>query len=93
MKLVPATAVPEPIGSPRPRRQMRIVGEVVLPAFSEGGFAATNLGQGAEIATGLLSAPAPPFCAGDQTCYAFVLIRYRPGTDLGPRPRSGSRRC
>jgi hypothetical protein len=80
---VPVTAVPEPIGSPRPPRQMRIVGEVVLPAFSEGGFAATNLGQGAEIATGLLSAPAPPFCAGDQTCYAFVLIRYRPGTDLG----------
>ena len=81
-QLIPVTAVPEPIDRARSPRQMRIVGEVVLPAFSEGGFAATNLGQGAEIDPGLLSAPTPPFCTGKQTCYAFVLIRYRPGADL-----------
>ncbi len=79
---ISASATPEPAGQRGRRRPMRIVGEVVLPSFSEGGFAATNLGQGAEIATSLLSTPTPPFCTGRQTCYAFVLIRYRPGTNL-----------
>jgi hypothetical protein len=79
---ISASATPEPAGHALPPRRMRIVGEVVLPSFSEGGFGATNLGQGAEIAASLLSRPAPPFCTGSQTCYAFVLIRYPPGTNL-----------
>ena len=86
-ELVSAAAIPEPIGRPHPAGAVRITGEVVLPSFSEGGFAATNLGQGAVIDASELSAATPPFCTGRQTCYAFVLIRYRPGTDLAAAAR------
>ena len=30
----------------------------------------------------MLSGPSPPTCTGHTTCYNFVLIRYRHGTDL-----------
>jgi hypothetical protein len=65
-----------PTGSARRRATMRIVGVVVLPSFSEGGFAATNLGQGASVTTSLPSAPCPPAgCVLGLTCYSFLLMR------------------
>jgi len=79
---IPAAAIPEPGGQPRQPAMMRIVGEVVLPAFSEGGFAATDLGQGAEVTASLLSSPYQPTgCTGSLTCYTYILIRYQAGTD------------
>ncbi len=67
----------------RPRRTMRIVGVAVFPLFSRGGFAATDLGTGAAVAAPVLSEVSPQTrCAGRVTCYGFLLLRYRPGTDL-----------
>jgi hypothetical protein len=64
-------------------RPMRVVGEVVLPAFTEGGSSATDLGQGAVVGTSLLSTPYPPTdCVHGLTCYSFILLRYRAGTSL-----------
>ena len=63
-------------------QQMRIVGVAVFPSFGRGGFAATDLGNGAQVSAATLSAPNPPSCVGPGTCYNFLLIRYRPGTDL-----------
>jgi hypothetical protein len=81
-QLIPAAPIPEPSGQPRRTTMMRVVGEVVLPAFSEGGFAATDLGQGAEVTASLLSSPYEPTgCTGPLTCYTFILIRYQPGTE------------
>ena len=64
-------------------RPMRVVGEVVLPAFTEGGSSATDLGQGAVVGTSLLSTPYPPtHCVHGLTCYSFILLRYPAGTPL-----------
>lgn len=63
-------------------QRMRIVGVAVFPSFGRGGFAATDLGNGAQVSAATLSAPNPPICAGPGTCYNFLLIRYRPGSDL-----------
>jgi hypothetical protein len=64
-------------------RPMRVVGEVVLPAFTEGGSSATDLGQGAVVGTSLLSTPYPPTgCVHGLTCYSFILLRYPAGTPL-----------
>jgi putative ABC transport system permease protein len=80
---VPAAVIPEPAGQGRPVASARIVGEVVLPSFSEGGFAATDLGQGAEVTPAMLSSPYQPTgCTRTLTCYTFILIRYRSGTSL-----------
>ena len=63
--------------------RLRVVGEVVLPAFTEGGSAATDLGDGAVVAPPLLSGPHPPAgCGHGITCYSFLLIRYGPGIRL-----------
>ncbi len=63
------------------RYVMQIVGEAVFASFSEGGFAPTDLGQGAAVAASLLSRPfAPSGCVHGETCYSFILVRYLPGT-------------
>ena len=55
----------------------------VIPSFGRGGFAPTDLGNGAIVPASVLS---EPFALGDctthETCYNFLLLRYRPGTDL-----------
>jgi ABC-type antimicrobial peptide transport system permease subunit len=61
-------------------RSMRVVGEVILPAFSRGSFNPTDLGTGALLTASVLSEPQPPACLSG-TCYNFFLVRYRPGTD------------
>ncbi|HTT51978.1 MAG TPA: FtsX-like permease family protein [Streptosporangiaceae bacterium] len=64
-------------------RRLRVVGEVVLPAFTEGGSSATDLGQGALVGTSLLSTPyLPTGCVHGLTCYSFILLRYPAGTPL-----------
>ncbi len=73
------------VSAPGPAAQhtMRIVGVAVLPSFSRGGFASTDLGTGAVVPASVLSEPfAPAHCTGHETCYNFFLFRYRPGTSL-----------
>lgn len=70
-------------GSTDTTHVMRVVGEVVLPAFSRGTFAPTGLGTGAVVTDAVVSAPGDTTgCTGKQTCYNFFLLRYRPGADL-----------
>jgi ABC-type antimicrobial peptide transport system permease subunit len=68
-------------GTPHP---MRIVGTAVFPDFGLPGLTDTDLGNGALIATSLLSEKNMPAtgCGGHVTCYNLFLLRYRPGTDL-----------
>jgi ABC-type antimicrobial peptide transport system permease subunit len=73
-------------GLPSVRRDMRITGVAVLPAFGRGSFTPTGLGTGAVTTATLLSVPSVPdattLCASKTaTCYSFFLIRLRPGTD------------
>jgi len=67
-------------------RITRIVGVAVFAAFSRGGFAGTDLGNGAVVPASVLSVRSSPSqstaCYTSATCYNFFLIRYRPGTDL-----------
>jgi MacB-like periplasmic core domain/FtsX-like permease family len=64
-------------------RPMRIVGTVVLPAFSQGGVVATNLGSGAVLPASVLSVQDRiTGCTGHQTCYNFFLTRYQPGVAM-----------
>jgi ABC-type antimicrobial peptide transport system permease subunit len=70
-------------GSARPRA-MRIVGTAVFPDFGLPGLSDTDLGNGAMVATPLLSENMPQTgCVYGATCYNFFLLRYRPGTDAG----------
>jgi ABC-type antimicrobial peptide transport system permease subunit len=70
-------------GSAAAQRVMRVVGVAVFPSFGLSGLGATDLGNGAEVAARLLSAPSPSTgCDGAATCYNFFLIRYRAGTNL-----------
>jgi ABC-type antimicrobial peptide transport system permease subunit len=68
------------------RRSMRIVGVAVFPTFSRGSFAATDLGTGAVVPASVLSVRSTPsqttLCITAATCYNFLLIRYKPGTNL-----------
>jgi hypothetical protein len=65
------------------RRTMRIVGVAVLASFSRGGYSATDLGNGAVVPASVLSVPfGQGGCFGNLTCYNFVLVRYKLGTDL-----------
>jgi putative ABC transport system permease protein len=68
------------------QRLMRIVGVAILPAFSRGSFAPTDLGTGAVVPASVLSVRSSPnattLCFTSATCYNFFLLRYRPGTDL-----------
>ena len=77
LRLRPGQRVPVTIGSRS--RPMRVVGVAVFPLFSQATSAATDLGTGAAVAASVLSEPDPPLCAGDLTCYNFVLIRFKPG--------------
>jgi ABC-type antimicrobial peptide transport system permease subunit len=63
---------------------MRVVGEAVFPSLgTRGSFTGTDLGTGAAVAPAILSVPFPQTrCGAPQTCYNFVLLRYRPGTSL-----------
>jgi len=73
------------VSAPGPATQhaMRIVGVAVLPSFSRGGFASTDLGTGAVVPASVLSEPfEPAHCTKNETCYNFFLFRYRPGTNL-----------
>ena len=67
-------------------RTMRIVGTAVLPAFSRGSFAATDLGIGAVAPASVLSVRSSPsvrgLCFTNATCYNFFLLRFKPGTNL-----------
>ena len=64
-------------------RLMRITGTAIFASFSRGGFEATDLGNGAVVTAPVLSQQTPASgCTGSFTCYNFVLMRYRPGTDL-----------
>jgi hypothetical protein len=71
-----------PIGINGATRRLRITGVATFPLFSQATAAPTDLGTGAAVAAPLLSVPDPPLCAGKNTCYNFVLVRYRPGTNL-----------
>jgi MacB-like periplasmic core domain len=64
-------------------RPMRVVGTVVLPAFSQGGVVAIDLGSGAVLPASVLSVPDPKSgCTGHVICYNFFLTRYRPGVPM-----------
>jgi putative ABC transport system permease protein len=65
------------------RHTMRIVGAAVFASFSRGGYSATDLGNGAAVPASVLSVPFPAGgCTGNMTCYNFILLRYKPGTNL-----------
>jgi hypothetical protein len=68
------------VTGPPVTRTMRVVGEVILPAFSRGSFNPTDLGTGALLTASVLSEPQPNGPCPSGTCYNFFLIRYRPGT-------------
>jgi ABC-type antimicrobial peptide transport system permease subunit len=68
------------VTGPPVTRSMRVVGEVILPAFSRGSFSPTDLGTGALLSASALSEPSSG-CPASLTCYNFFLVRYRPGTD------------
>ena len=58
---------------------MTVVGASVLAAFGQGGIVATDLGSGAVLQAGVLSAPDPQTDCR-TSCYNFFLARYRPTT-------------
>jgi hypothetical protein len=62
-------------------RLMRVVGVAVLAGFGQGTVIATDLGSGAVVRAPVLSVPAPNSgCPAGNTCYNFMLARYRAGT-------------
>jgi hypothetical protein len=72
-----------PVVVNRSRRTMRIVGAAVFASFSRGGYSATDLGNGAAVPASVLSVPFQAGgCTGNMTCYNFILLRYKPGTNL-----------
>jgi len=69
------------------RRDMRVVGIVVLPDFGRGSLTPAGLGTGAvttAAVTSTQSVPAATTLCFSKTapCYNFFLVRLRPGTDL-----------
>ena len=72
------------VAGPPVTRTMRITGTTVFPAFGLPALANTDLGSGAVVATSLLSGiTGDTGCNGHITCYNYLLLRVRPGTDLG----------
>jgi predicted lysophospholipase L1 biosynthesis ABC-type transport system permease subunit len=69
------------VTGPPAKQTMRVVGEVILPAFSRGSFNPTDLGTGALLTASVLSEPEQYSPCTSGTCYNFFLIRYRAGTD------------
>jgi hypothetical protein len=80
-QMVRVTANHESTATPDLTMPMRIVGIVVLPSFSRGSFAPTDLGAGAVVPASVLSEPNPSTGCTGPVCYNFFLLRYRPGTD------------
>jgi ABC-type antimicrobial peptide transport system permease subunit len=85
-QVIAVTVEPFANGLPAVQHEMRVTGEVVLPAFGRGTFAPTDLGTGAVTTASVLSVPSvpssPTLCVSKTaTCYNFFLLRYRPGTD------------
>jgi len=84
---IPVTVEQFAAGLPVVRRDMRVTGVAVLPAFGRGTFSPTDLGTGAVTTASVLSVPSVPdsgntLCVNKAvTCYNFFLLRYRPGTD------------
>jgi ABC-type antimicrobial peptide transport system permease subunit len=84
---IPVTVEAFAAGLPVVRRDMRVTGVAVLPAFGRGTFSPTDLGTGAVTTASVLSVPSVPdsnntLCVSKAvTCYNFFLLRYRPGTD------------
>ena len=65
-------------------RTLRVTGVAVFPDFGLPGLSDTDLGNGALVATSLLSTvQLNTGCNGHITCYSFFLVRYRPGTGTG----------
>jgi hypothetical protein len=63
-------------------RTMRVVGEAVMASFSEGSFTATDLGNGAVVTASAFKFAPGNGCASPATCFNFVLVRYRPKTNV-----------
>jgi MacB-like periplasmic core domain/FtsX-like permease family len=69
-------------------RRMRVVGEAVFPTFGQGSFTPTSLGTGAEVPAAVLPVPDVIGANGRRVhpqpahAYNFVLVRFRPGTDV-----------
>jgi FtsX-like permease family len=62
------------------RLRDRIVGRAVFPNFGEGGYAPTDLGDGAETTTSVLQRSVlPEGAATGSPEYEFMLLRLRPG--------------
>jgi hypothetical protein len=62
------------------RLRDRIVGSAVFPNFGEGGYAPTDLGEGAETTTAVLQRQVlPGASAAGSPGYEFMLLRLRPG--------------
>ena len=62
------------------RLRDRIVGSAVFPNFGEGGYAPTDLGEGAETTTAALQRQVlPGGSAAGSPGYEFMLLRLRPG--------------
>jgi len=69
------------------RRDMRVVGVVVLPDFGRGTLTPAGLGTGAVTTAAVTSTQSVPdattLCVSKTApCYNFFLVRLRPGTDL-----------
>lgn len=65
-------------------RQLRVVGEVVFPAFSQGSFTATDLGSGALVDQSTINpSGGGGGCLAPETCFNFALVRYGAGADGG----------
>ena len=65
-------------------RLMHVVGVAVLAGFGQGTVIATDLGSGAVVRAPVLSVPAPQSgCPAGNTCYNFMLARFRAGTSAG----------
>jgi hypothetical protein len=83
---IPVTVEQLAADVPSVRRDMRITGVAVLPAFGRGTFTPTGLGTGAVTTASLLSVlsvtATNTLCRNTKAaCYNFFLLRYRPGTD------------
>jgi len=82
---IPVTVEQLAADLPSVRRDMRVTGVTVLPAFGRGTFTPTGLGTGAVTTASVLSVLSVPdavtLCHTKVTCYNFFLLRYRPGTD------------
>src|SRR5271165_302973 len=83
---IPVTVQQLAANDPSVRRDMRITGVAVLPAFGRGTFTPTGLGTGAVTTALLLSVLSVPDATTacytkTATCYNFFLVRLRPGSD------------